>query len=102
MIKAVGVKNKKKISLECSRRDDGKVVYRFDGERDYSLESDIEILLLHPVPIMGTYWPECDALKIAAVLPYFFDRGGVDRIEVDDPEARKELADLGMDEKAVY
>lgn len=101
MIKAIGVKKKKKLTVECEKQ--GKYwLYTFDGEINGSYEQEIEILLMDEHPLIGTYWPVCDALKIAAALPYFFDRGGLEMVEIDDPEAEKELSDIEYDEKAVY
>lgn len=101
MIRAIGKRSGKKVTVECAKQN-GEWRFMFDGKRDYSLEVEIEDLRMNPRPIMATYWPECDALKIAAVLPYFFDRGGVEQIEVDDPEAKKELGTVESEEGVVY
>lgn len=101
MVKAIGLKNKKKLTVEAESID-GRWRFSFDGERDPAQELEIEELLFNPRPIMGTYWAECEALKIASVLPYFFDPGGLELLDVDDPDAKKELAEVEYEEGVVY
>lgn len=101
MVKAIGLRNKKKLEVVCEKQD-GLWRFSFNGKRDFELESSIQRLLFDDHPIMGTYWPVCDALKIAAALELFFDRGGVEEIDVDDPEAKKELSDVESEEGVVY
>lgn len=101
MVKVIGKKNGKEVTVECIKRD-GEWFYSFNGKDDSRLAAEIRDLLMDSHPIMGTYWPVCEALKIAAVFPYFFDRGGLEKVEVDDPEARKELSEIEYEEGVVY
>lgn len=101
MIKATGLKNKKKLTIEAESID-GRWRFSVDGRRNPAIDLEIEELMFKPRPIMGTYWPKSDALKVAAVLPEFFDRGGLKKVEVDDPEAQKELAEIEYEEGEVY
>lgn len=101
MVKAIGLRNKKKLEVVCEKQD-GIWRFSFNGKRDFELESSLQRLLFDDHPIMGTYWPVCEALKIAAVFPYFFDRGGLEKVEVDDPEAKKELSEIEYEEGVVY
>lgn len=101
MVTAKGMKGGRKLTVKIEDQD-GLRLFLFDGADDLDKENEIDKLLRDPRPLMGTYWPICDALKLAAVLPYFFDRGGLEKLDVDDPEAEKELADLENIKEAVY
>lgn len=102
MVTAKGKKNGSAMTVRCENQD-GILVFTFNEAEDLEKEAEIDILLREPRPILGgTYWPECEALKIASVLPYFFDPGGLEQLDVDDPEAEKELSEIKFEEGEVY
>ena len=96
----------KKWSKQKERRTErfspSNEIYAISHRDPGHFEREIDYLLLDDHPIMGTYWPVCEALKISAVFPLFFDRGGLEKVEVDDPEAEKELSELEDEEGVVY